>query len=181
MKKFVAGAIFGAALMLTTSVFADGALKQITAYLTPDVSVEIDGKKVALENIPVNYDGSTYLPVRELASAVGLAVDWDDASRTAKLSSGSAEVEPVVINGISAIQINGDTYLDLRELILNNLYPRYDFYFDEQSKSLYLVDKSGNDSSRTTLLSGIPYEVRNGATFIEENYYQEKIVPLIKN
>lgn len=94
MKKFIAGAIFGAALMFTTSVFADGALKQITAYLTPDVSVEVNGKKVALENVPVNYDGSTYLPVRELASAVGLAVDWDDASRTAKLSSGAAEMEP---------------------------------------------------------------------------------------
>lgn len=97
MKKFIAGAIFGAALMFTTSVFADGALKQITAYLTPDVSVEIDGKKVALENVPVNYDGYTYLPVRELASAVGLAVDWDDASRTAKLSSGST-IEPTSSN-----------------------------------------------------------------------------------
>lgn len=85
MKKFVAGLLCGAALMMTTSVFADGALKQITAYLTPDVSVELNSKKVPLKNTPINYDGSIYLPVREIADAVGLYVEWNSRTQTAKL------------------------------------------------------------------------------------------------
>lgn len=86
MKKFIAGMICGAALMFSTSVLASGAYEQITAYLDHSISVQLDGKKVELANTPVNFDGSTYLPLRELAGVVGLSVDWDEGSKTAKLS-----------------------------------------------------------------------------------------------
>ncbi len=89
MKKFVAGLLCGAGLMLSVSVFAEGAIQQITADLTPDISVEVNGRKIILEHTPVNYDGSIYLPVREMAGVVNLSVDWDEATRTAKLGSGS--------------------------------------------------------------------------------------------
>lgn len=182
MKKFIAGMICGATLMLTTSVFADGAYDQITAYLDHSIKVEIDGKKVELANTPVNYDGSTYLPVRELAGAVGLTVDWDEASRTAKLSSGVTHVptasvqpkpaesgKPVKVDGINTVEIDNNVYLDLHELVMNILYPRYDFSFNEKTKTYDFVKKSGESSDAyTILLSGIPYRVYDGSSYIDQ-------------
>lgn len=186
MKKFVAGAIFGGALMLTTSVFADGALKQITAYLTPDVSVEVNGKKVALENVPVNYDGSTYLPVRELASAVGLAVDWDDASRTAKLSSGSAEVEPVkddtptandkidMANPTKVLSIDGERYILIVGIMRLNEAARFEYADKKLSLHLQKDGKIVKD-----LMDDIPHLIYEGNLLIEYQYYEDTIKPLV--
>lgn len=121
MKKFVAGLVCGAVLMLSTSVFADGAVKQIMAFLTPDISVELDGQKVALQNAPVNYDGSIYLPVREIAGVVGVSVDWDDNTRAAKLSSkkNAGALKPKATpnagetENIPQISKNGHVYIGL--------------------------------------------------------------------
>ncbi|RAV05421.1 stalk domain-containing protein [Paenibacillus sp. YN15] len=102
MKKFIAGLLCGAALMLSTSALADGVLQQITAYLTPDISVEIDGQKIELQNVPVNYADNIYLPVRELAGAIGLVVGWDNETRTAKLHT------PIIADVIHEVKIEED-------------------------------------------------------------------------
>ncbi|MCL2059586.1 MAG: copper amine oxidase N-terminal domain-containing protein [Oscillospiraceae bacterium] len=43
-----------------------------------DISVMVDGKKLAVENEPFTYLDSVYLPVREIANALGCKVAFDD-------------------------------------------------------------------------------------------------------
>lgn len=136
MKKFIAGLLCGAVLMLSTSVLADGVLEQISAYLDKGVNIEVGEKKVELKNAPINYEGSIYLPVRELAGIVGLSVDWDDNTRTAKLGNdnnvinGSPETPspvqsnntnessniapiPVVVDGLPQFKVNEHLFIGL--------------------------------------------------------------------
>lgn len=185
--------------MLSTSVFADGALKQITAYLTPDVSVELDGQKVALQNAPVNYDGSTYLPVRELAGAVGLSVEWDPNSRTAKLNSGKspaiaepgstteAEVSdnpriiaypdhgervsaPVIVSGITTVKINDATY-----------YRIFDFWKDFEKLGYSLILTNTEDLNNPIAkvnksdveIMSIPYKTIETYGYISEKDFND--------
>lgn len=62
--------------------------KKITATVRPDINIVINGQaftpKDAGGNIiyPVIINGSTYLPVRSVAQAVGLNIGWDGSIRT---------------------------------------------------------------------------------------------------
>ncbi|MGG3283240.1 copper amine oxidase N-terminal domain-containing protein [Paenibacillus solani] len=49
--------------------------------------MQVDGKKVALENaVPMIKNGVTFLPVRQLAEVLGVKVNWDNKTRTATFS-----------------------------------------------------------------------------------------------
>lgn len=198
MKKFVAGMVCGAALMLTTSVFASGAYEQITAYLDHSIKVEIDGKKVELANTPVNYDGSTYLPVRELAGVVGLSVDWDEASRTAKLSSdsktaqGSASGSASTSNHSTVLQtkdglhlhdFNGKSYVAVYDIQNKYNSKGYGFNFDSQRRVYNLVYNPNVGSpvdKDVTISSDIDVTVIDGASYFTKQDYENIVLPLIK-
>lgn len=191
MKKFVAGLLCGAAIMLSTSVFADGALKQITAYLTPDVSVEIDGQKVALQNAPVNYEGNTYLPVRELAGVIGLAVDWDNDTRTAKLKSGKSPAiaepssttnaeevsKPIVDNNdpSAIIALNGVKFIQPAGVMKLHEKARFEFNPKTKTLSLYLRE---NNVNVKVLIENVPYTIYNDLALVDLSYYEDQIKPL---
>lgn len=49
--------------------------------------MQVDGKKVALENaVPMIKNGVTFLPVRQLAEVLGVKVSWDNKTRIATFS-----------------------------------------------------------------------------------------------
>ncbi|MFK7692832.1 stalk domain-containing protein [Paenibacillus sp. HJGM_3] len=85
MKKFISGVVVGALLMASASVFADDGLEQISAYLRPKLPIKLDGQPVELKNAPIIYEGSTYLPLRELAGLVGKEVYWNEAEQSVEL------------------------------------------------------------------------------------------------
>lgn len=63
-----------------------------------DIKVTMNGQPVDLVDAngtavePFAIDGTTYLPVRAVASALGLGVEWDAAANTVKLTGGGALV-----------------------------------------------------------------------------------------
>ena len=71
---------------------ADAAVKSVTALLSPDVTVVVDGVvrtfTDAQGNVvyPINYNGSLYLPVRAIGNLMGKNVGWDSATKTVTLS-----------------------------------------------------------------------------------------------
>lgn len=82
----------------TTAVFASqGTQNEKITYRS--ISIVIDGSEIApcdvngtsTEPFIRNADGSTYLPVRAVAGALGLKVDWDDASNTVILNDGGTK------------------------------------------------------------------------------------------
>lgn len=86
-------------LLLTLAVvlsFAAGAaaadtLQTITAYLDSGITITLDGEVQTLTDAkgtrvyPINYNGTTYLPVRAIAGLLGLDVNWDQATKTVQL------------------------------------------------------------------------------------------------
>ena len=57
-----------------------------------DIRVTLDDQEIKFDELPGAYvepftiDGSTYLPVRAIACALGLGVGWDEATSTVKLT-----------------------------------------------------------------------------------------------
>ncbi|MDO4766470.1 MAG: stalk domain-containing protein, partial [Eubacteriales bacterium] len=87
MKKFIAG--FLSAIVLTTAIYASSEIK---AYLSNATKVQLNGKILELKDAknqpiyPINYQGSTYLPVRAISQSLGLFVDYDEPTKTVILS-----------------------------------------------------------------------------------------------
>ncbi|MDO4754520.1 MAG: stalk domain-containing protein [Bacillota bacterium] len=80
-------------LAVVTASFATTKAMDIAAQLDPEIRVSLDGKVLDLKspdgqkvNVVV-YNGTTYLPVRAVSNALGLQVDWDQATRTVILKS----------------------------------------------------------------------------------------------
>lgn len=66
-------------------------LENISAYLNWGISFKINGQSWTAKDedgnklVPITYNGSTYLPVRAVAEALGTAVDWDNDTQTVLL------------------------------------------------------------------------------------------------
>ncbi len=50
-----------------------------------NIKVVIDGQELKTDKEPFTYEGTTYLPVRAVAEAVGKDVKWDSATQTVTL------------------------------------------------------------------------------------------------
>lgn len=93
MKKQWIAAGAAAILLVSTSagVYAGTKLQQIKAYLDPSMKFKVDGKPFQPQNdkgavlAPISYNGSTYLPVRAISNALGVAVEYDGKTNTVLL------------------------------------------------------------------------------------------------
>lgn len=73
---FVAGALCVGSFSYATAASAD---KIAVASLMENVSFKVDGqvKYPPLANMPLNYNGQTYVPVRYLSELLGCTVEWN--------------------------------------------------------------------------------------------------------
>jgi len=93
----------GVALTMIVSLFASPVMAQVTrqAELTfRDIRITLNGETLTPTDVhgnevePFIYDGTTYLPVRGIANALGLEVDWDDATSTVILTAPEPAATP---------------------------------------------------------------------------------------
>lgn len=95
-KPFALG-FFLAVLVLAFAVpaIAAGSSQTWNNVLVGGIRILLDGKTVQPKDAagnpvdPVIYKGTTYLPVRAIASALGLTVDWEGSTKTVILTSGN--------------------------------------------------------------------------------------------
>ena len=87
-KSFTAGLICGGMVMgLCAPAFAAQTVKSLEAYYK-DIKIRINGAIIVPKDVtgavvePFIVDGTTYLPVRALAEALGCDVAWDTATDT---------------------------------------------------------------------------------------------------
>ncbi|CAG7659130.1 stalk domain-containing protein [Paenibacillus allorhizosphaerae] len=70
---------------------ASSSLKEIKAYLDESIHIVVRGIPFIANDdegkplTPINYNGNIYLPLRSVADATGMNVEWDDSSRTARI------------------------------------------------------------------------------------------------
>lgn len=112
-------------------VRADSVLESISAYLDHSFKINLYGTDFALKDSEgnkleaINYNGSTYLPLRSVAEATGMKVRWDEVERTATL-----EKNPIVLANLTAtsgvkISVDGlwsPSYITELKKIYSNWY-----------------------------------------------------------
>ena len=95
-KKFsarITACLLALVMALGLALPASAADKRLEAAYT-GTKIVLDGDTIlpmdATGRIvePFAVDGTTYLPIRAVADALGLGVDWDQATKTVKLSTG---------------------------------------------------------------------------------------------
>ncbi len=98
MKKMICTMVLGA--MLCTAAMAANGPYTVTAKLTPDTDVRIDGVERTFYNAqgvevhPISYAGTTYVPLRSVGELMGKNVNWDGTTGTATIG-GSRTTAPV--------------------------------------------------------------------------------------
>ncbi|GAA3400188.1 stalk domain-containing protein [Paenibacillus hodogayensis] len=135
MRKKLIASVAGISLLLGASagVYAGANLETIQAYLNHTLTVKVNGVPAQLNDeqgnaiVPITYQGSTYLPVRAIANALGVAVDYDVATTTVLLGE---KVDGISITGE---EYDGGSYLtsdpkrtiyqnkDYKEVLYNNV------------------------------------------------------------
>ena len=87
-KSFIAGAVaMLIAVLMINTVFAATINKTVTTVYN-DIKIIIDGKQIVPKDAagkvvePFIIDGTTYLPVRAVAEAVGYDVEWNGSTNT---------------------------------------------------------------------------------------------------
>ncbi|MCU6710221.1 copper amine oxidase N-terminal domain-containing protein [Paenibacillus sp. J5C_2022] len=93
MKKWTAVALLVPALLLgaTAGAFASSHLEAVKANLNHGLQFKLDGIKWVpktddgLNVLPITYKGTTYLPLRSVATALDIAVDYEADTMTVLL------------------------------------------------------------------------------------------------
>lgn len=88
-KKVVAGLMVGALTFgIGAGVYAGTNLQEIKAYLNGDLKFELNGEgwrpkdAEGHEMLPITYDGTTYVPLRSVSSALNVPLDFNSESNT---------------------------------------------------------------------------------------------------
>lgn len=102
MKKLLSRKVLTAtsvALLCTTIgavAYAGSTLKKIEAYQNAGIRIEVDGKNVSLGSgadatYPIVYKGSSYVPAKVVAEALGGTVKWDAGRQVVAITSGELD------------------------------------------------------------------------------------------
>jgi uncharacterized membrane protein YkoI len=101
LKEMFKGAIIGSiiTLVIVTAipVIARVAQETITVNFN-NIQIAVNGQPVQTEYEPFIFQGRTYLPVRDVADAIGFDVTWEDATNTVHLTERTAPNLNVVPN-----------------------------------------------------------------------------------
>jgi len=93
IKGFLSGVLVTVLLISSIPALASTGSKMIEVYYN-NIKITLDGVQVTPRdgqgNIvePFTFNGTTYLPVRAVSNALGIAVDWDSDSKTVILGTG---------------------------------------------------------------------------------------------
>ena len=173
MKKTLKGYLLGflSAILLAGCITAFAA-NTTTLYnvIANGVKIVVDGQKLNPTDVngnrvePIIYNGTTYLPVRAVANALGKAVYWDGPNYTVYLGDMNGKLEYPTVELEDMISINQDIEVT-NELTDNygNKYGRAIIDYINSYKYEFLLGQ------KYSKFKGILY-VPKGSTSSESNY-----------
>ena len=90
MKKRLQGLICGVIIgaMLTSGITFAEEIKKSAELIYNNIKITLNGEEIEPKDVngnkvePFIIDGTTYLPVRAIANALGIEVDWDGETNT---------------------------------------------------------------------------------------------------
>jgi len=128
-KNFILGmAVMALVFMLILTVSAQSRTEQATLNFN-NIIIMLDGEELIPRDVngnavePFIINGTTYLPVRGIANALGLDVDWDDDANTVILTTPAAQP----VNESANIQVAWATeeLLDIYEYFHEYFHAEY--------------------------------------------------------
>ena len=90
MKKYIKGLVLGVlitTILMSTAVGAS--IKKTIEVAYNSVNLTVNGEKVVADNIL--YKGTTYVPLRAVAEALGKDVGWEQETKTASINDKKVE------------------------------------------------------------------------------------------
>lgn len=100
-KWLIAAVVAGFTVTGSAGVYAGAKLQQIKAYLNHSLGIVVDGTPYWLKNgngktlTPITYEGTTYLPIRSIADALDVPINYDAANYKVRIGTGSEVTPPV--------------------------------------------------------------------------------------
>lgn len=94
LQGMLMGVILATSLGLTIPTLARTGQETITVAFN-NIRIAVNGNVVATEFDPFVFEGRTYLPVRDVANAVGYDVTWEATTNTVHLTSGQQTISAV--------------------------------------------------------------------------------------
>ena len=134
MKKLICTMAM-AALLCGAAGAAQGSYT-VTAELSPDVRVVIDGTERIFYNVqgqevhPISYAGTTYVPIRSIGELMDKNVNWDESTSTATI--GGARVTPDATGTPDKNAVTQDITLRIE--------PGYTIVIDGTARTFYNVN-----------------------------------------
>lgn len=186
LKYMVVGFIAGVVAATAITAGASTVYEKFTAVARPDYTIVVDGSAAKLNNAPVTINGSSYLPVREVATILDADVSFNSGTieiTTNKESEGDkvTEVKPSQ-QPIEQTSTDGlDGYIALSDVIDAGVkvtlrpseHSPNTLVMQNGDKILTILDvytpKTG-DTLISTLLDGTEVELRfvKGSTYIPQ-------------
>ncbi|MED1954224.1 stalk domain-containing protein [Brevibacillus centrosporus] len=102
---FILGSTFGAK--------AESFLEPISAFLDHSIKIKTYGENFSPKDSngkilePINYNGTTYLPLRAVAEATGMPVKWEEETRTASLGYETIQLNNFTKTSFVDIKVSG--------------------------------------------------------------------------
>lgn len=181
MKKVLIGFVLGISMTLTTHVFAD-----LDAKIT-NLIFKVNGETKQVDSPVLNVNGSTYLPLRDVANILGYSVEYNANTKTVEFNNNSTitsdnknqenNIVEITFNNYPAINVNGEIYFLYRPFAIdteNRLKKegkQIDFPYNAESKE-YSIVIDGNVVKVIKVTDENTF-IYNGQTYFHQKLYEE--------
>jgi hypothetical protein len=83
-KQFIIGMIVGGLIISGIPVLAESGLKTIEVTYN-NIRITLNGKEIKTDVEPFQFSGRTFLPIRQVAEALGATVNWNSTTNTVEI------------------------------------------------------------------------------------------------
>ncbi|NLL06849.1 MAG: copper amine oxidase [Clostridiaceae bacterium] len=137
MKKFVVGLVLGSLITGTVGATAQYILNPITYDIT------VNGKSLKDEEYPMlNLNGTTYLSLRKTTEAVGATLFWNEATKTAELTT-TQNSSSVNVSSSGSFSMKSEFFVLREEPIMYVIHDN-EYYIEISAFSQYLTADASN-------------------------------------
>lgn len=143
VQGFIAGTLLG--IMLSSGIAIASNTTTLYDVMTNGIKIFVDGQKINPKDAngnkvePFIYNGTTYLPVRAVADALGKAVYWDGPNYTVYLGKAPAILEYPTVRLEDMTSIANSPWI--ADILTDNYGNRYDTAIASRSEKLeYLLN-----------------------------------------
>ncbi len=145
IKDMVCGALIASMVLCSGTVaFAKVANMSIPVAYN-NIKIVVDGKQLSTNKEPFTYEGTTYLPVRAVAEAVGMDVNWDGTTKTVTLNNGNSGGQNTVSEKTSGTAIGTVIYKENGISVTYNGIAKSSSFLGGQEVKVMIENTSNKD------------------------------------